>query len=33
MDEIEKLERFIQEEKVRAHHVAQGLNKKMQEAE
>ena len=33
MDEIEKLEKFIQEEKARAHQVAEGINRKMIEAE
>ena len=30
---IEKLEKFIQEEKARAHQVAEGINRKMIEAE
>ena len=33
MDEIDKLERFIQEEKARSHKVAEGINKKMAEAD
>ena len=33
MDEIDKLEKFIQEEKARAHQVAEGINRKMIEAE
>ena len=33
IEEVEKLERFIEEERMRAHHVAHSLMMKQQEAE